>query len=102
MHTQRWDWFLIEWSPLQRMTTRTEGQSDPEANDAAAEMRNRIIKRAALEFHDGIYGILSICGILRDCLIVVLQKLQFIDILQVYFTSTVYRYYSYRCIHVLH
>lgn len=57
------------------MTTRTEGQSDPEANDAAAEMRNRIIKRAALEFHDGIYGILSICGILRDCLIVVLQKL---------------------------
>ena len=30
--------------------------SEPEANDAAAQMRNRIIKRAALEFHDGIYG----------------------------------------------
>ena len=30
--------------------------SEPEANDAAAQMRNRIIKLAALEFHDGIYG----------------------------------------------
>ena len=30
--------------------------SEPEVNDAAAQMRNRIIKRAALEFHDGIYG----------------------------------------------
>ncbi|XP_078316665.1 succinyl-CoA:3-ketoacid coenzyme A transferase 1, mitochondrial-like isoform X1 [Crassostrea virginica] len=45
---------------IERRTTRSEGMSEPEANDAAAQMRNRIIKRAALEFHDGIYANLGI------------------------------------------
>ncbi|XP_062569119.1 succinyl-CoA:3-ketoacid coenzyme A transferase 1, mitochondrial-like isoform X5 [Saccostrea cucullata] len=45
---------------IERLTTRTEGKEEPETNDKAAEMRNRIIKRAALEFHDGIYANLGI------------------------------------------
>ena len=40
---------------FQRLKLRKEkGSGTP--SDPAAEMRERIIRRAALEFHDGIYG----------------------------------------------
>jgi hypothetical protein len=40
---------------FQRLKLRKEkGSATP--SDPAAEMRERIIRRAALEFHDGIYG----------------------------------------------
>jgi hypothetical protein len=40
---------------FQRLKLRKEkGSATP--SDPSAEMRERIIRRAALEFHDGIYG----------------------------------------------
>ena len=40
---------------FQRMTLKKEGGATKEESPAQ-KMRNRIIKRAALEFYDGIYG----------------------------------------------
>lgn len=41
-----------------RVTRPRPPEDQKKAPDTAAVMRNKIIKRAALEFHDGMYGIL--------------------------------------------
>lgn len=42
------------------MTVRKESSEEGEAVSDAEKMRTRIIKRAALEFEDGMYGILEL------------------------------------------
>ena len=41
-----------------RKITKPKAEQKEKEPDAAEERRSKIVKRAALEFHDGLYGIL--------------------------------------------
>ena len=43
-----------------RKITKPKAEQKEKEPDAAEERRSKIVKRAALEFHDGLYGILFI------------------------------------------
>ena len=47
-------------SCYQRLTVRKRDDSGPQEMSKGAAVRQKIIKRAALEFRDGMYGILLI------------------------------------------
>ena len=52
----------INFSCLQRRTVRQRGEEEKEEGELSPRevLRERIAKRAALEFHDGMYGILAL------------------------------------------
>ena len=50
---------VIEITFQRRKITKPCAEKKETVTDAAEERRSKIVKRAALEFHDGLYGILD-------------------------------------------
>lgn len=52
---------------LKRLSIRKEGDVKTKSGKSGDNVRERIIKRAALEFEDGMYGILCLSGAGQRC-----------------------------------
>ncbi len=54
-------------SLMQRLSLRKPEDQQTNVLSTSAAMRHKIIKRAALEFRDGMYGILTVYNMYKGC-----------------------------------
>ncbi len=52
---------------MQRLSLRKPEDQQTNVLSTSAAMRHKIIKRAALEFRDGMYGILTVYNMYKGC-----------------------------------